>query len=96
MSTAHEIEVWARDEAAHVPSRSRKAKLERLAEQAHQAAGHPGPDAFPVDSPQRLVARSRERRLMQAALNLGFEPQDEQVIKELGLHLAAQSMGLSL
>ena len=94
MSADKEIRAWLAEELAHAGVR-RKAQLAKLAEHLQHAGMHPHADSLPVGSFQRQLARRHERKLVHEAMRLGFEPPDEQ-LKELGLHLAGQSLGLSL
>ncbi len=94
MSGVDDIQRWLREEIQAAGPR-RKAQLAQLSERLRQVEAHPAPDTLPAGSTQRLLARSRERKLTRAAMHLGYAPPEEQ-IKELGLHLAGQSLGLSL
>lgn len=100
MSTIAEIRVWLAEELAHCnPSpgcnHKRKEKLAALAEHLRRAEQHQHANALPVGSFQRQTARRHERKLVSEAMRLGFQPQEEE-LKELGLHAAGQSLGLSL
>ena len=100
MSAEKDIRAWLVEELGRAGSAGggsarRKAQLAKLAEHLQQAGGHPHADSLPVGSFQRQLARRHERKLVHEAMRLGFEPPEEQ-LKELGLHLAGQSLGLSL
>ncbi|MHB1659534.1 hypothetical protein [Thiomonas sp.] len=94
MSTAKEIRAWLGDELAHAGPK-RRAQLAKLAEHLHRAEKHQHANALPVGSFQRQIARIHERKMVAEAMHLGFHPPEEE-IKELGLHLAGRSLGLSL
>ena len=94
MSAVEEVRGWLADELAHAGPR-RKAQLAKLAAHLKRAERHPHAEALPVGSYQRQIARVHERKMLAEAMNLGFQPQDEE-IKELGLHLAEHALGLSL
>lgn len=94
MSAEKDIRAWLAEELGHAGAR-RKAQLAKLAEHLQHASAHPHADSLPVGSFQRQLAKRHERKLVHDAMRLGFEPPEEQ-LKELGLHLAGQSLGLSL
>ncbi len=94
MSTATEIRGWLADELAHAGPR-RRAQLAKLADHLKRAEQHIHAAALPVGSFQRQIARIHERKMVSEAMHLGFHPQEEE-LKELGLHVAGQALGLSL
>jgi hypothetical protein len=99
MSAAAEIRGWLADELAHAGpagcSPRRRAQLAKLAEHLKRAEQHIPAAALPVGSFQRQIARIHERKMVSEAMHLGFHPQEEE-LKELGLHVAGQALGLSL
>ncbi len=94
MSAVEEVRGWLTDELSHASPR-RKAQLAKLAGHVQRAEQHMHASALPVGSFQRQLAQRHERKMLSEAMGLGFHPQDEE-IKELALHLAGQSLGLSL
>ena len=94
MSAADDIRGWLAEELAHAGPR-RRAQLAKLADHLKRADQHIHAAALPVGSFQRQIARIHERKVVSDAMHLGFHPQEED-LKELGLHLAGQSLGLSL
>ena len=104
MSTTKEIRAWMAAELAHASPAGcspagcnprRRAELAKLLEHLKRAEVHQHANALPVGSFQRQLARRHERKLVHEAMHLGFQPQEEE-LKELGLHIAGQSLGLSL
>lgn len=73
----------------------RQAQLKRLAEKTKAAAKHLHADALPVGSYQRQLALVHQRKLATEALQLGYQPPEEE-IKALGLHVAGHALGLGL
>ena len=76
------VRQWAL-ESLKTQQGTRKERLQKLLADLQR---RPDSAALQAGSAQWLVARSRERTLMQEAVNLGYEP-PEQVIVEMGLHL---------
>lgn len=85
------LEHWAAADLEKSREETRRAKLKKLLAELHQ---HPDSRSLPVGSSQRLLVESHERRVMQAAMELGYEP-PEQVLKDLGLHLGME-LGLGI
>ena len=95
MSAAtEEVRGWLADELAHAGPR-RKAQLAKLAAHLKRAEQHQHANTLPVGSFQRQLAQRHERKMVSEAMNLGFHAKDEE-IKELALHVAGHSLGLSL
>ena len=94
MSAVEEVRGWLADELAHAGPR-RRAQLAKLAEHLKKAEQHQHANALPVGSFQRQIARIHERKMVSEAMGLGFHPHEDE-IKELGLHVAGQALGLSL
>jgi hypothetical protein len=94
MSGTSDIRGWLAEELAHAGPR-RKTQLAKLAEHLRKAEQHQHANALPVGSFQRQIARIHERKMVAEAMHLGFHPPEED-LKELGLHVAGQSLGLSL
>lgn len=93
MSTMKDIQDWLAAEMPKASSR-RKAELERLAAHLKRQESEVSPAALPPGF-QRQLARQRERRVMREAMRYGYEPPEE-VMAQLGLHLAEQSLGIAL
>ncbi|MBU2754984.1 hypothetical protein HFU84_07000 [Acidithiobacillus sp. CV18-2] len=91
MKHGQAIEEWARETMAKTDREAKRERLRRLLAGLHR---HPDSASLPVGSPQRILIQSHERNLMQEAVNLGYEP-PEQILKEMGLHLALE-LGVGL
>jgi hypothetical protein len=70
-------------------------ELLKLSDRLHHEIKHMSVDALPVGSFQRQIAQIHTKRVMRLAMHAGYHPPEED-IKELGLQVAGQSMGLSL
>lgn len=95
MSTSiKDVHSWLAGELAHAGPR-RKAELMKLVEHVNRAGQHPSSATFPVGSFQRQIAQLHERKIIKEAVGRGFQPHEDD-LKELGLHIAGQSLGLCL
>ncbi|UTV80119.1 hypothetical protein MQE22_08795 [Acidithiobacillus sp. YTS05] len=91
MKHGEALEHWVTADLERSREENRRAKLKKLLAEIHQ---HPDSRSLPAGSSQRLLVESHERKVMQSAMDLGYEP-PEQVLKELGLHLGVE-LGLGL
>ncbi len=90
-----DIKLWMEYELSHA-DRRKKERLEKLAVHLKRAEQYAHANALPVGSYQRQIAKRHERKLVAEAMHLGFQPANEEIIRELGIHLAGSSLGLSL
>lgn len=91
MKHGADIEHWAMESMGKTRVEAKRERLRRLLAGLHQ---YPDSLSLPIGSSQQLLVRSHERRMMQEAVNLGYEP-PEKVLKEMGLHLGLE-VGLGL
>ena len=91
MKHGQALEQWALADLNHSRNEARRERLKKLLADLHR---HPDSGVLPVGSAQRLMVESHERRVLQDATHLGYEP-PEQAIKDLGIHLGLE-LGLGL
>jgi hypothetical protein len=85
------LEQWATTDLGRTRDEARRERLKKLLTEMHR---HPDSTTLPVGSPQRLLVESHERRVMEKAMLLGYEP-PEQALRDLGIHLGLElGMGL--
>jgi len=91
VKNAQALDQWAHQELERARYDGRRERLKKLLADLHK---HPDSLALPVGSPQRLLSEQHERKVLQQAMNMGYQPPEQQ-IKELGLHVGLE-LGLGL
>jgi len=85
------LDQWVHQELDRTRYEGRRKRLEKLLADLHK---HQSSMSLPVGSPQRLVAEQNERKVLQQAMSMGYQPPEQQ-IKDLGLHIGLE-LGLGL
>ncbi len=91
MKHGRTLEQWALADLGRAKDESRRERLKKLLAELHR---HPDSHTLPVGSAQRQLVESHERRVMEHAMHLGYEP-PEKAIQDLGIHLGLE-LGLGL
>ena len=91
MKHGQALEQWALADLSRVKDEPRRERLKKLLAELHR---HPDSHTLPVGSVQRQLVESHERRVMEHAMQLGYEP-PEKAIQDLGIHLGLE-LGLGL
>ncbi len=91
MKHGQALEQWVIANMGNSRSEARRERLKKLLADLHR---HPDSGALPVGSAQRLMVETHERRVVQDAMHMGYEP-PEQTLKDLGIHLGLE-LGLGI
>jgi hypothetical protein len=88
-----DIEAWAMDEVQGA-GKSRQRQIRHLVAGVEYDRKMPQPNALPVNSGERRIAESRQRRLLSKAVAQGYQPPGQEIATEIAKEAAGVSMGL--